>query len=73
MSPAPITGHVDVNGLKMYYESHGEGGVPLVLLHGAFSSIHNSFGTIIEGLAATRRAVGFDSRATGAPPISTGR
>ncbi|GLQ54095.1 alpha/beta fold hydrolase [Devosia nitrariae] len=65
MSPAPTTGHVDVNGAHMYYESHGEGGTPLVLLHGAFSSIYNSFGTIIEGLAATRRVIGFDYQGHG--------
>ena len=41
MTASPTTGYVDVNGLHMYYESQGEGGVPLVLLHGAFASIHN--------------------------------
>lgn len=63
--PAPTTGYVDVNGLHMYYESHGEGGVPLVLLHGAFSSIHNSFGSLIEGLAANRQVIGFDYQGHG--------
>lgn len=65
MPPAPTTGHADVNGIHMYYESHGAGDVPLMLLHGAFSSIHNSFGTIIEGLAATRRVIGFDYQGHG--------
>lgn len=32
------TGYAPVNGLKMYYEVHGEG-VPLVLLHGSFMTI----------------------------------
>ena len=27
-------GYAPVDGLKMYYEIHGEGGTPLVLLHG---------------------------------------
>jgi pimeloyl-ACP methyl ester carboxylesterase len=61
----PKTGYVDVNGLHIYYESHGEGGVPLVLLHGAFSSIHNSFGSIIKGLAANRQVIGFDYQGHG--------
>jgi len=52
----PAAGYADVNGLSTYYERHGEGGVPLVVLHGAFSSIHNSFGALIPGLSATRRA-----------------
>lgn len=61
----PETGYVDVNGVHMYYESHGEGGVPLVLLHGAFSSIHNSFGMLIPTLAETRRVIGFDLQGHG--------
>jgi len=64
-TPVVETGYVEVNGLRMYYESHGEGGVPLVLLHGAFSSIHNSFGTVIEGLAAGRHVIGFDYQGHG--------
>ena len=28
-----------VNGLRMYYEVRGRGGIPLVLMHGAFSNI----------------------------------
>jgi pimeloyl-ACP methyl ester carboxylesterase len=64
-APTPETGYVDVNGLRMYYESHGEGGVPLVVLHGAFSSIHNSFGTIIPDLSTTRQVIGFDYQGHG--------
>lgn len=59
------TGRVEVNGLSMYYESHGSGGVPLVLLHGAFSSIHNSFGPILPALSAGRQVVGFDYQGHG--------
>lgn len=62
---APETGYVSVNGLEMYYESHGDGGVPLVVLHGAFSSIHNSFGMLIPELSKTRRVIGFDSQGHG--------
>jgi pimeloyl-ACP methyl ester carboxylesterase len=38
----PTTGYAPVNGLKMYYEIHGSG-EPVVLLHGAFMAISNSF------------------------------
>lgn len=62
---APTTGYVDVNGLHMYYESYGEGGTPLVLLHGAFSSIHNSFGALLAPLSANRRVIGFDLQGHG--------
>lgn len=36
------TGFAPVNGLKMYYEIHGEGD-PVVLLHGAFMTITNNW------------------------------
>lgn len=65
MTNAPTTGYVDVNGVHMYYESHGEGGAPLVVLHGAFSSIHNSFGMVIPALSEKRRIVGFDLQGNG--------
>ena len=63
-----MTDHVEVNGLRMYYERHGKGGVPLVVLHGAFSSIHSSFGTVNPGLSATREVIGFDYRGMAARP-----
>lgn len=63
--PAPTAGHIEVNGLSMYYESYGTGGVPLVLLHGAFSSIHNSFGGLVAPLSANRRVIGFDLQGHG--------
>jgi hypothetical protein len=34
--PPVETGYAPVNGLRMYYEIHGSGGTPLVILHGAF-------------------------------------
>jgi pimeloyl-ACP methyl ester carboxylesterase len=41
----------------MYYELHGEGGVPLVLLHGGFSTIDLDFGRVLPALAATRQVI----------------
>lgn len=32
------TGYAPVNGLQMYYEVHGSGGTPLLLLHGGCST-----------------------------------
>jgi pimeloyl-ACP methyl ester carboxylesterase len=51
------TGYAPVNGLEMYYEIHGEGGVPLVLLHGGFSTIEIDFGRALPGLAANRQVI----------------
>ena len=57
-------GYVSVNGLDMYYETHGTG-QPLVLLHGAFSAIGTSFGGLVPELAKTRQAIAFELQAHG--------
>ena len=44
------SGYAPVNGLKMYYEIHGEG-IPLVLIHGGGSTIQTSFSKIPPLLA----------------------
>src|SRR5690349_7825425 len=59
------SGYAPVNGLQMYYEIHGSGGVPLVLLHGAFSAIGTSFATTLPGLSAARQVIGLDMQAHG--------
>lgn len=56
--------YVSVNGLEMYYESHGMG-QPLVLLHGAFSAIGTSFGALLPSLATTRQVIAFELQAHG--------
>jgi pimeloyl-ACP methyl ester carboxylesterase len=55
---------VPVNGLEMYYKSHGVGR-PLVLLHGAMSTIETSFGTLIPPLAQTRRLIAVEQQGHG--------
>ena len=59
------TGYAPVNGLSMYYEIHGEGeGPPLVLLHGAYMTI-DTLGPILPGLAATRRVIAAEQQGHG--------
>jgi pimeloyl-ACP methyl ester carboxylesterase len=53
-----------VNGLEMYYEIHGAGR-PLVLLHGAMSTIETSFGKALPSLAKTRQVVAIEQQAHG--------
>jgi hypothetical protein len=65
-SNSPQTGYAPVNGLEMYYEVHGTGR-PLVLLHGAMSTIETSFGEVLPAFAETR------DRAAGARPHSRHR
>jgi pimeloyl-ACP methyl ester carboxylesterase len=47
--------YAEVNGLRMYYEVHGEGR-PLVLLHGAYMTV-DAMGSILPGLAESRRVI----------------
>ena len=61
----PQTGYAEVNGLRMYYEIHGAGGVPLVLLHGGISTIAVDFGAILPGLAETRQVIGIEQQGHG--------
>ena len=62
---ATTTGnYAPVNGLKMYYEIHGEG-KPLVMIHGAFSAIESSFGKYLPELAKTRQVIGVELQAHG--------
>lgn len=61
----PVTGYAPVNGLQMYYEIHGSGGTPLLLLHGGLFNIDLQFGEILPGLAETRQVIAADFQAHG--------
>jgi pimeloyl-ACP methyl ester carboxylesterase len=56
--------YADVNGLKMYYEIHGEG-FPLVLIHGGGSDIGTTFGRILPALAKKHKVIAVDMQAHG--------
>jgi pimeloyl-ACP methyl ester carboxylesterase len=62
---APQTGYVPVNGLHMYYELHGTGSTPLLLLHGGLFNIDLQFGQLLPGLAATRQVIAADFQGHG--------
>lgn len=68
MSPqgtASETGYAPVNGLEMYYEIHGDGGIPLVLLHGGLFNIDLQFGEVLPALAETRQVIAVDFQGHG--------
>jgi pimeloyl-ACP methyl ester carboxylesterase len=52
-----------VNGLKTYYEVHGDGW-PLILLHGGVGAIE-MLGEILPRLAEERQVIGVDLQAHG--------
>jgi pimeloyl-ACP methyl ester carboxylesterase len=59
------SGYAPVNGLKLYYEIHGAGGTPLVLLHGAYSAIGTSFADMLPTLAHGRQVIGVELQGHG--------
>lgn len=64
-SPPGGSGYAPVNGLQMYYEVHGSGGTPLLLLHGGLFNIDLQFGEVLPGLARTRQVVAADFQGHG--------
>jgi len=62
---APETGYAPVNGLQMYYEVHGSGGTPLLLLHGGLFNIDLQFGDLLPSLAASRQVIAADFQGHG--------
>ena len=61
----PETGYAPVNGLQMYYEIHGAGGTPLLLLHGGLFNIDLQFGALLPDLAKTRQVIAADFQGHG--------
>ena len=60
------SGHAPVNGIRIYYEIHGDTpGVPLVLLHGGGSTIESTFGQVLPLLARHRTVIALEEQAHG--------
>ncbi len=57
-------GYAPINGLKMYYEIHGEG-TSLVLIHGGGSTIQTTFGNILPLLAEHFKVIAVELQAHG--------
>ncbi|QIL41831.1 alpha/beta hydrolase [Pedobacter sp. HDW13] len=58
------SGYAPVNGLKIYYETYGEG-APLVLLHGAFMTIGTNWSQLIPELAKTHKVIAVEMQGHG--------
>ena len=55
--------YADVNGINLYYETHGEGR-PMILLHGGLVS-GEMFGPILPALAENHRVIAVDLQGHG--------
>ena len=69
-STAPVstpitTGYAPVNGLQMYYEIHGEGGTPLVVLHGGLFNIDLQFAHLLPAFSEHRQVIACDFQGHG--------
>lgn len=66
-SMTPITeDYAPINGIRMYYEVHGEGeGVPLVLTPGGGSTIEVSFGRVLPRFAQNRPVIAIEEQGHG--------
>src|SRR4051812_8045758 len=61
-------GYAPVNGLKLYYEIHGQAtkdGVPLVLLHGGDPTIETSFANLLPLVSKKRQVIAFEQQGHG--------
>jgi pimeloyl-ACP methyl ester carboxylesterase len=65
-SAAPAkTGYARSGDLQLYYEIHGSGGTPVVLLHGSLCTIEICFGQVIPTLARKRQVIAFEQQGHG--------
>lgn len=58
------SGYAPVNGLKLYYEIHGEG-QPLVLLHGSYMTIDLNWSQLIPELAKSHKVIALEMQGHG--------
>jgi pimeloyl-ACP methyl ester carboxylesterase len=65
-SAAPAkTGYARSGDLDLYYEIHGSGGTPLVVLQGSFCTVEICFGQMLPTLAAKRQVILIDQQGHG--------
>jgi pimeloyl-ACP methyl ester carboxylesterase len=72
-SAAPVkTGYARSGTLDLYYEVHGSGGTPLVVLQGSFCTVEICFGKMLPTLAAKRQVILIDQQGHGHTRLAKG-
>lgn len=64
MSEPTATGYAPVHGMQLYWESHGEGGTPVVVVHGGFG-LASSLDTLVGVLSRGRRVLAVELQGHG--------
>jgi pimeloyl-ACP methyl ester carboxylesterase len=64
MSEPTKTGYAPVNGLELYWESRGDGGTPLVVVHGGYG-LTSMFGDLLDSLARHRLVIAIELQGHG--------
>jgi len=62
--------YAEVNGINLYYETHGTG-QPMILVHGGLGS-GEMFGPILPALSERHQVIAVDLQGTAARPTSIG-
>ncbi len=65
--------YATVNGIRLYFEVHGEprdGRVPLVLIHGGGSTIESNWSRILPMLARSRQVIAIEEQGHGHTPAA---
>jgi pimeloyl-ACP methyl ester carboxylesterase len=63
--------YLSVDDAKIYYETYGSGGTPLVLLHGGLYGYIEEFGELIGELSKHRRVIAIATRGHGRSELGT--
>jgi pimeloyl-ACP methyl ester carboxylesterase len=63
--------YLQVSDAKIYYETYGSGGTPLVLLHGGIYGYIDEFGDLIQEMSQHRRVIAIATRGHGRSEMGT--
>jgi pimeloyl-ACP methyl ester carboxylesterase len=64
VSASPTTGYAPVNGVDVYWESRGQGGTPLIVVHGGYG-LASMFGDLLDDLSVQRRVIAIELQGHG--------